>query len=58
MKHDWVTWNGEDDGEVDAFAGTDYGYHNGPLCKRCGFTACEHCHPEIYEQECTKERSQ
>lgn len=33
----------EYDEEMDVFAGTAEGYHNGPLCVVCGYTACMHC---------------
>ena len=38
--------------EPDAFGGTDYDIHNGPLCVRCGFTFCVHCHYPTVPSEC------
>lgn len=37
--HDWVK---EKDGSIDFFAYC-YEYHNGPKCKRCGYSFCECC---------------
>lgn len=56
-KHVWLTYEdtegpGDNNEAIDIFAGVNHGYCNGPKCKVCGFTACHHCHPEIYEQEC------
>ena len=30
------------DGEIDAF-GLNQGFHNGPICVKCGYAYCEHC---------------
>lgn len=43
-KHDWYR---NKDGEIDIWA-VDVGYHNGPMCRRCGFSFCEHCNPDGY----------
>lgn len=43
-------WKMSDDG-IDYFAySTDY--HNGPVCKVCGYTFCEHCTPNGYDTPC------
>ena len=28
------------------------GFHNGPRCVNCNMSWCEHCNPEIYEEQC------
>lgn len=38
-KHDWYR---NYDGEIDNMA-YEYGYHNGPACKRCHYSFCVHC---------------
>jgi len=38
--HTLRTWG--DDGHVDIFV-TDAGFHNGPGCETCGWSACMHC---------------
>ena len=40
-EHDWET---DEDGKIDMFA-MEYGYHNGPRCKRCYHSFCIHCKP-------------
>lgn len=47
-KHDWIR---DDDGEIDMWA-LDVGFHNGPMCKRCHSSVCEHCNPDWDEEEC------
>lgn len=49
-KHKWKRYS---DGTIDCFAGVDCGYHNGPLCLKCGFSFCEHCDPKGYDSECS-----
>lgn len=55
--HDWI----RDGGDIDFFA-FESSYHNGPVCKRCGFSYCEHCEedksPEYFDKEhpCTIKR--
>lgn len=44
-KHEWEK---DDDGSVDEFA-FDWGYHNGPVCEICGFSFCEHCNPDSWD---------
>lgn len=48
-KHDWYR---DDNGEIDMWF-MDVGFHNGPGCKRCHATFCEHCDPDWDEEECT-----
>ena len=48
-KHEWKK---DRFGDIDYFAGMDFGLHNGPLCVRCGLSFCEHCEPEKYDSEC------
>lgn len=36
----------EESGEIDILR-LSIGYHNGPECKKCGQTWCEHCRPTI-----------
>ena len=36
-------WKLDEYGCVDDF-GLDVGYHNGPICVRCHYSYCEHCH--------------
>lgn len=48
MKHDFVM----DGDSVDVWQ-LDEGYHNGPRCLRCGGIWCQHCHSEVFEEECS-----
>lgn len=41
--HDWER---DKDGTIDLMASC-YEYHNGPVCKRCGHSFCEHCVDDI-----------
>lgn len=43
-----------DTGEVDEFAICN-GYHNGPVCEKCGYFFCEHCNPDGWNDECQEE---
>jgi hypothetical protein len=46
-------WKLDETGEVDDLA-YDVGYCNGPVCEVCGFGGCEHCDPDIHEDDsCT-----
>ena len=47
-KHDWYR---DKNGEIDMWV-MDVGYHNGPGCKRCHATFCEHCDPDWDKEEC------
>lgn len=38
---------------IDIFA-YEMGYHNGPQCKKCGYSFCEHCLSEFDVPECKK----
>lgn len=39
QEHDWYR---NKDGSIDFFASED-DHHNGPLCRRCYHSFCEHC---------------
>ena len=43
-------WRKTKSGEVDEFW-YEYDYHNGPGCEVCGFSFCEHCDPEKWDDE-------
>jgi len=38
-EHDWHL---DENGDIDMFA-MEYENHNGPSCKRCGYSYCHHC---------------
>ena len=42
-------WRRKENGEIDDFA-MEIGYHNGPVCERCGYSFCEHCEPDGYDK--------
>lgn len=46
-RHEQHSWEKRENGEIDTFA-MSCGYCNGPACKVCGYTFCEHCNPEGY----------
>lgn len=46
-KHNWEK---NSKGEIDTFA-WDNDFHNGPYCKRCGYSFCVHCNPKGYNKE-------
>lgn len=46
-EHDWRK---DKDGNIDEFA-MDYGFHNGPACKRCGYSFCMHCKPNGWNEK-------
>ena len=46
-EHDWKT---DEDGKIDEWV-IDYGYHNGPGCKRCGYSFCMHCKPNGWDEK-------
>lgn len=48
-------WKKRADGEVDHFA-VDFEYHNGPECEICGLHFCEHCAPEMFDDESCKDQ--
>lgn len=64
--HVWLTNRDNDPGgydddstygdEVDIFA-LEYGHHNGPECKKCGFSFCHHCTSEFDIEPCSKRLS-
>jgi len=39
--------------KINAFAYSS-GYHNGMVCKKCGFSFCRHCESEFEIPKCTK----
>lgn len=41
------TWKRREHGTIDNFA-MENGYHNGPVCTRCGYSFCEHCDEDGY----------
>lgn len=41
-RHAWVRTT---DGKIDYFA-FENGFHNGPCCKRCSYSFCEHCNSD------------
>lgn len=45
MGHKWVT---DEDGEVD-FSAHSIGFHNGPVCAKCGYSFCMFCTSVILE---------
>lgn len=48
--HRWII---NEDGDVDIFAADlSSEYCNGPKCEDCGFEACHHCSPDIYDDPC------
>lgn len=47
MKHKFI----KKYGEIDIFR-LNEGIHNGPECELCHKTACHHCYPYIYKEEC------
>lgn len=51
-EHDWEL---DEKGRVDEFV-LDLDYHNGPMCKRCGWSFCEHCNPEGWKTPCVVDR--
>lgn len=38
-------------GEIDNSV-YENGYHNGPVCVKCGYTFCYHCNPLGYDADC------
>ena len=49
-EHDWIR---DKDGSIDTFA-MSVGFCNGPVCKRCHYSFCEHCNSHGYEDtNCT-----
>ncbi len=38
---------------IDPFAYSE-GYHNGYICKKCGYSFCTHCTPEFNVPECIR----
>lgn len=48
-------WELTEDGDID-FLASGFGYHNGPRCKKCGYSFCEHCQ-KLPTQECEKDEN-
>ena len=46
-EHDWQT---DEDGKIDEWA-MEYDFHNGPACKRCGYSFCKHCEPNGWNKQ-------
>jgi hypothetical protein len=47
MKHEWIK---DEYGDIDTWSnGSDF--HNGPRCRLCGFSFCEHCDPKGYDDD-------
>lgn len=47
LEHDWET---DEDGKIDEWA-MEYEFHNGPMCKRCGYSFCIHCKPNGWNEK-------
>lgn len=45
--HDWKT---DEDGNIDKWV-MDYEFHNGPMCKQCGYSFCVHCNPNGWNEK-------
>lgn len=43
-------WRRTENGEIDDGA-IIYGYHNGPMCERCGYSFCVFCDPDGWNKE-------
>jgi hypothetical protein len=50
-EHDWKK---DSDGKIDELA-MENGYHNGPVCKRCGHSYCVNCDPDGDSEPCVVE---
>ncbi len=46
-KHNWVL---DENGNPDEFA-WENGFHNGVICKDCGFSPCVHCDEDWFEMD-------
>lgn len=46
-EHKWIR---KENGEIDDFA-MESGFHNGPVCERCGYSFCIHCEQDGYDKE-------
>ena len=54
--HEPILNDDGDGGGLDLFV-TSHGFHNGPGCKKCGWTGCMHCIRSEKIPECPKEGS-
>ena len=43
-------WYRNEEGDIDYMASC-WDYHNGPACKRCGYSFCKHCDPNGWDKE-------
>ncbi len=43
-------WRRTEEGKIDEFA-MYVDYHSGPVCERCGYSFCEHCEPNGWDEE-------
>jgi hypothetical protein len=48
--HEWVR---DDDGNIDVFAYSAGQFCNGPVCSKCGYGYCHHCHLDVPPKECS-----
>lgn len=46
-EHDWKR---DEENEIDMFAFSD-GFCNGPVCKRCNYSFCEHCESDGWNKK-------
>lgn len=46
-------WYRDKDGKIDEWR-LDVGFHNGPECRVCHRSICEHCHPDWEDDECER----
>lgn len=54
-KHGHHTWIKNEDGKIDDWAVAS-GFCNGPRCEVCGYSFCEHCNPDGYnDTDCSIE---
>jgi hypothetical protein len=68
QKHEWLTryevdpecWDDGPEGFYGSMVGEfaySAGFHNGPRCKNCGYSFCQHCKPNGYQTECKGRKS-
>lgn len=43
-------WKLDEYGDIDEFA-MSYDFHNGPVCKNCGYSFCEFCYPDGWKDK-------
>jgi len=49
-KRDKHKWQKDEHEDIDTFAWAS-GFCNGPVCERCYYSFCEHCHPDGYNDD-------